>query len=244
MYLIKILIKKFLRKIGWKLVKIRKPDAPNPYGKMDLEVLKALNESKGILHLGAHRGAEAEVYNWFGKPVLWFEANPEIYEELKDNLLNYSNQKCFNSLLSDEDDKLISFNISNYDSAASSIFEFSDEIKKSKIWNNRNHKMIKKIKLKSKTLDRILNENLIDSSNFNHWVLDLQGAELLALKGARKSLLNCKSLYIEVSNKEFYSKSATWLEVKNWLEQLNFYPSKNISKDEEDILFLKKINKN
>ena len=125
-------IKSILSKFGWKLIKIRKPGTLKPYGKIDLKVLKALNESKGILHLGAHRGTEAEVYNWFGKPVLWFEANPEIYEELKDNLMNYSNQKCFNSLLSDEDEKLVPFNISNYDSAASSIFDFSEEIKNSK----------------------------------------------------------------------------------------------------------------
>ena len=236
----KKIIKSILLKFGWKLIKIRKPDTTNPYGKIDLEVLRALNESTGILHLGAHRGTEAEVYNWFGKPVIWFEANPEIYEELKDNLMNYSNQKCFNSLLSDKDDKLVPFNISNYDSAASSIFDFSEEVKNSKTWNNRNHKMIKKIQLKSKTLDKIINENSIDPSNYDHWVLDLQGAELLVLKGAKKSLLSCKSLYVEVSKKKFYSNAATWLEVRAWLEKLNFFPSKNISKDEEDILFLKK----
>ena len=30
--------------------------------------------------------------------------------------------------------------------------------------------MIKKIQLKSKTLDKIINENSIDPSNYDHWV--------------------------------------------------------------------------
>ena len=56
-----------LLKLGWKLIKLRKVPEPNPYGKLDLEILKAINDSKGIIHLGAHRGTEAEIYNWFGK---------------------------------------------------------------------------------------------------------------------------------------------------------------------------------
>lgn len=240
MNLIKIFIKKLLKNLGWKLIKIRKPDIPNPYGKIDLKVLKALSECRGVLHLGAHRGSEAEVYNWLGKPVIWFEANPKIYDELDDNLLFYKNQTCFNTLLSNEDNKLLDFYISNYDSAASSIFEFSEEIKKSEIWKDKNHKMIKKIKLKTKTLDTIFNENSINSSDYDHWVLDLQGSELLVLKGAKKSILSCKSLYIEVSNKEFYKNGVTWPEIKKWLSDHNFFPTKEITQDEEDILFIRK----
>ena len=67
----KSIIKKLLRILGWKLIKIRKPPEPNPYGKLDIDVLRSMNNSKGILHLGAHRGLEAEVYNWFGKKVIW-----------------------------------------------------------------------------------------------------------------------------------------------------------------------------
>ena len=63
----KLIIKKILRKLGWKLIKIRKPPEPNPYGRLDDDVLKSINNSTGIVHLGAHRGLEAEVYNWFGK---------------------------------------------------------------------------------------------------------------------------------------------------------------------------------
>jgi len=43
--------------------------------------------------------------------------------------------------------------------------------------------MIKKIFLKMVTLDNLLFKLNINSSNYNHWILDAQGAELLILKG-------------------------------------------------------------
>jgi len=29
-----------------------------------------------MLQIGAHRGSEASVYEWFNKEVIWVEANP------------------------------------------------------------------------------------------------------------------------------------------------------------------------
>ena len=199
----KSFIKNILKIFGWKLVKIRKPPEPNPYGKLDYDVLKSMNDCKGILHLGAHRGTEAEVYNWFGKNVVWVEALPSIYNELKDNLFFYKNQIPLQALLSDKDDELLDFYISNNDAACSSMSNFTDEINKSNVYMGRNFKMLKKIKIKSSTLDSLLLKNNIISSNYDHWVMDLQGAELKALKGASESIKYCKSLQIEVSKKKF-----------------------------------------
>ncbi len=236
---LKKIVKSFFYKFGWKLIKLRKIPEPNPYGKIDINLLQAINESSGIMHLGAHRGTEAEIYNWFGKNVVWVEASPEIFEDLEENLFFYKNQKIFKALLSDKDNEIIKFNISNYDGACSSIFEFTEEIKKSIQWRNRNHKMIKCINLKSITLDTLLKNQNITSKNYNHWVLDLQGAELLVLKGGEKSLKNCSSLLIEVSTKQFYNNSNLWLEVKEWLNKRGFKNLKEPEMDEEDILFIR-----
>tara|TARA_B100000424_G_scaffold226937_1_gene187565 strand:- start:368 stop:1096 length:729 start_codon:yes stop_codon:yes gene_type:complete len=234
-------IKSFLSKFGWKLIKIRRIPEPNPFGKIDINLLKTINESTGIIHLGAHRGTEAEIYNWFGKNVIWIEASPEIFESLKENLFFYKNQKPIQALLNDKDGELINFNISNYDGACSSIFNFTDEIRNSEQWKNRDHKMIKSINLKSITLDTLLkNENIL-TKDYNHWVLDLQGAELLVLKGSEKSLKNCKSLLIEVSTKQFYSNGDMWLDIKKWLNQRGFKNYKEPEMDEEDILFTRSI---
>ena len=238
----KSIIKKILQKLGWKLIKLRKPPEPTPYGKLDEDILKSINNSTGIVHLGAHRGLEAEVYNWFGKKVIWVEALPKLYSELSDNLYFYKNQKAFQALLTDKDDIDTNFFVSNYDSACSSIFEFTENIKSSEIWSVRNHQMIDTLNLKSKKLDTLFDKENIDPKQYNHWILDLQGAELLALKGAEKSLESCKSIYIEVSKKKFYTEGVLWDELKEWLISKNFYPTRNPIVDEEDILFIKNNN--
>ena len=71
--------------------------------------------------------------------------------------------------------------------------------------------------------------------------MDLQGAELLTLKGGENSLKNCNSIFIEVSLKNFYTNGVNWNELKEWLISRNFYPTRIPEKDEEDILFVKKI---
>ena len=236
---LKILIKRIINLYGWELIKKRKPPSPNPYGKINYDVLKALNDCNGILHLGAHRGTEAEVYNWFGKNVAWVEANPEIYQELKLHLQFYKNQIPLLALLSDNDGEVLNFHISNNDGACSSMFEFSDEINKSEIWKNRNFEMVKTLKIKSISLDSLFKKNSLDPKDYNHWIMDLQGSELKCLKGAEKSLNYCKSIYIEVSKKQFYKNAVIWDELNHWLNSKNFYSKETPYKDEEDILFLR-----
>ena len=233
-------INKILSLYGWKLIKFRKIPEPNPYGKLDIEVLKAMNNSTGIIHLGAHRGTEAEVYNWFGKNVIWIEALSENFSKLEDNLYFYKNQIAFQALLSDKDGDIKKFYISNNDAACSSMFDFTQEIKKSNQWKNREHKMINSIDLKTITLDTLFKNNSIVSKNYNHWIIDLQGSEYLTLKGSENSLKDCKSLLIEVSKKEFYNGGVVWSDIKNYLEKKKFFPTREPEKDEDDILFLKR----
>ena len=241
MKILKKIIKKTINIFGWELIKKRKPPEPNPYGKIDDEILKAINRSQGILHLGAHRGTEAEVYNWFGKNVIWVEAMPEIFSHLKNNLMFYKNQIPLLALLSDKDDEKLDFYISNHDGACSSMYNFTDEIKKSSMWSsNRDYKMTKKIKLKSITLDTLLEENKINPKNYDHWIMGLQGSELKALMGSSKSLQFCKSIYVEVSTKKFYENAVLWPEINSWLLSKGFISTKIPQKDEEDILFIRK----
>ena len=44
------------------------------------------------MHIGAHRGSERFVYDWLGKEVIWIEANPIIFSELKKNLIEFKYQ--------------------------------------------------------------------------------------------------------------------------------------------------------
>ena len=121
--IIKKIINFFISKTDWRIKKIyRNKSYTNT--KPRIELLTAMSKAKGIIHMGAHRGTEAAIYNWLNKKTIWFEANPKIINDLRDNVLQFTNQKVIHSVLSDKDDEIIDFNISSNDGASSSLFLF------------------------------------------------------------------------------------------------------------------------
>ena len=237
----KKIIKNLIEEKGWKLKKIVFPKG-YVNEKPDLDLISAIFHSNGIFHIGAHRGGEAPIYDWFQKKTIWLEANPKIFNELKLNVMEFYDQKAFNCLITDNDYDTKKFNLSSNDGASSSIFNFGDlSIGKKSLWKNKNLKMIDTIELKSITIDTFVKNNNIDIKNYNHWVIDIQGAELLALKGAKESLKKCNSILIEVSEGNIYEGGAQWKEVKEYLKNNNFINLTEIDKAHSSVLFKKII---
>ena len=241
MKILKNLIKNFLYFFGWKLIKVNHVNPKSFVNqKPKIENLKCLLNSNGILHLGAHRGQEAPIYNWLNKQVLWIEANPEIFKDLDNYVKLFYKQKALNFLLGDKKKENLDFFLSNKDTSCSSIFDLSKDVKQGKLWSEHNVKMVKKIKLNMTTLDDILKNNEIDIKNYNHWEIDLQGAELQFLKGAKNALKSCKSINIEISKKNFYEQGSTiWPELLEFLRNEGFKNKEIPTKDHCDILFEK-----
>jgi FkbM family methyltransferase len=201
-----------------------------------------LRQSKGILHLGAHVGQEAEYYSGLSKPVIWIEAMPNIYGRLTENIKKYSNQLALNALLTDKDNVIHAFNISNYlDGVSSSIFKFGKYSEGEKtLWPKHNLHMVDSVNLSSTRLDTLMETNNIEISQYNFWIVDLQGAELLALKGAEKSLKSCDKLYVEVSLDEVYKGGVLYPELLNYLNSQGFIPTFEPRKIHDDVLFVRK----
>jgi len=241
--MIKKIIKKILNYFNLKVVKINihKP-LKHPFPVPTKEEIQLIQTSKGILHIGAHRGTEAAVYDWFNKAVLWVEADPNIFEELRINIKKHYNQKAICALLGDKTETKIPFYVSNNDGACSSIFKFSDGVINRKLWTDRNFFTKKIIYLKMITLDAIVKKNKIDIKNYDYWIMDIQGAELLALKGAKECLNFCKSIQIEISKKNYYQNGAKWSEIKNFLESNKFTLIKDPLYDHTEVLFKKSEN--
>lgn len=239
--MIKKFIKKFLNYLGWSLNKIdRTRQNGYAYGNPNLKHIECILNSRGILHLGAHRGKEAEIYNWLNKKVIWVEAIPEIFEELKINVNYHYNQKAVKALLGEKDLKNVNFYISNKDQSCSSIFNLSEDVKKGLLWRKHKVEMVKKIQLDMQKLDTICEKEQINLENYDHWIVDLQGAELQALRGAKKSLKFCNSLSVEISRKNFYEKGSTsWEDLKKFLYNNNFNLIKEPQEDHCDVLFLR-----
>lgn len=238
---IKKIFKYILRFFGWKLIKIKiKCPTTHPHPDPDIKNINCILGASGILHIGGHRGTEAGVYDWFKKKVLWIEAIPEIFVELNDHVSRFYNQRAVCALLGDKNKDNHNFFIANNDSASSSLFDFSEGVKKKKLWSNQNIKMIKKIFLKMVTLDDLLFKLNINSSDYNHWILDAQGAELLILKGAKNSLMNCRSMQIEVSKAKFYEGGVLWKDLLLFLKKHYFFPTSTPKTEHTEILFIKK----
>ena len=231
--IIKKTIKRLINFYGWKLTKIYKNKSYTNQ-KPNLKLLQSLHAAKGILHMGGHRGSEAPIYDWLHKKTLWIEANPKIFIDLKNYISTFINQKAFNELVYNIDGEKLKFKISNNDGASSSIYDFGYESIK------QNLKMIETISLVSKKIDTFFLENKINSKEYDFWIMDLQGAELLALKGAQNSLKNCNFIYVEVSKGEHYKKAAQWNELSEYLKKFDFENLWEPESIHTDVLFKKK----
>jgi FkbM family methyltransferase len=159
-------------------------------------------QPKGVLHVGANVGEEAPVYLELGiKKQVWIEANPVIFEKLKQNISNNPEAEAINACISDDDQsESIVFNVSNNGSQSSSILEFGTH----RTAHPEVH-FVEQLKLVPQRLDFFF-ENAYDgfNSGLDFLNIDLQGAELKALRSLGIHLNHFKWAYLEVNKEELY----------------------------------------
>jgi FkbM family methyltransferase len=191
-----------------------------------------IKNSKGILHVGAHYGQERNFYHAHGLKVIWIEAIPEVYAELKKNISEFNDQIAYLALLGNENLASVDFFISNNSGSSSSVFNISKESKFKSV------SMQNKMQIPMIRLDKLLSS--IDLANYSHWIIDVQGAELLVLQGAGDLILQCKSITIEVSTSETYINGAKYSDLKDYLFSFGFTPLWEPNEgDHTDIPFVK-----
>lgn len=169
----------------------------------------------GAFHIGAHECEELSFYNQMGintNNILWIDAIPSKVTEAT----NRGIPNVYNAVITDTDNADVVFNVSN-NVQSSSILEFGT--------HSQEHPHIvyvDKLYQKSITIDTFFETNNIDASTYDFWNFDIQGAELMALKGATKSIQYAKALYLEVNEKELYKDCALIQDVDSFLSQYNF----------------------
>jgi FkbM family methyltransferase len=169
----------------------------------------------GSFHIGAHDCEEMTFYKQLGlKPedVVWIDAVPSKVNEA----INKGIPNVYNAVITDKDDEDVIFNISN-NVQSSSVLEF-------KLHSQEHPSVVyvDKIEQKSITIDTFFQKNCIDASKYNFWNFDIQGAELMALKGATQSIKYAKALYLEVNERELYKDCGLITEIDIFLAQYNF----------------------
>jgi len=180
---------------------------------IELVNLDLISQSRGVLHIGAHVGLESRAYSEKKKSVIFIEADPNTFLLLEKGIADFNDQKAFNWLLGNEE-KTVDFHIANNGSESSSIFSFS----KKNVINNLT--TTRTVPIPMTTLDSKF--TMSDLENYDHWVIDVQGAELIVLEGAGQLLNLCKTMFIECSMTEFYEGGAMWTQILEFLQRNGF----------------------
>jgi FkbM family methyltransferase len=171
-------------------------------------------QSKGILHIGGSTGQEAEDYHRMRLPVIWIEADPDIFSDLVIHLRNFPEQKAFNFLISDSEREMEFFVTDNY-GLSSSVYPLSALGKT--LWNIKN---VNSKRIFSKRLDHLSDVNF---SDYDFWVVDVQGHELEVLKGGETVLGYANWILVEVSTTEFYETQSLFPEIHAWITSRGFH---------------------
>jgi len=187
---------------------------------INIEEVNRILLSKGInitgcFHVGAHNCEELVYYNKIGikdEDIIWIDAIPsKVDEAIKRGIPN-----VYNAIITDTDDKDVTFNIAS-NIQSSSILELGTHK-----YEYPNIVYFNTIKTQGITIDSFFERNNINPSKYNFWNFDIQGAELLALKGATKSIQYAKAMYLEVNEKELYKKCGLINEIDVFLLKYNF----------------------
>lgn len=174
----------------------------------------------GVLHVGASEGQEADAYYTNGiRRTLWIEALPDVFMTLKRNIEKYPHAFAICSCVSDVDNEMVSFRVANNGGQSSSMFEFDTHA-----IQHPTVKFTKVIELLTQRLDTILPAFQVpDLSLYSFLNMDLQGAELKALKGMGNMLHDINYAYIEVNEQHLYKDCPLVGEIDEYLAKYGLY---------------------
>ena len=165
---------------------------------------------KGVLHVGAHECEELPFYQRLGiakKNIVWIDAIQAKVQQAKDkDILN-----VFQAVVTDKDDATVTFKVTN-NVQSSSILDFGTHTK-----HYPSIHFVSQSEEKTVTLDTFFQRQFLDPSRYDFWNCDIQGAELLALKGGLNSLKHAKALYLGTATEELYKGSAKLEELDAFL---------------------------
>ena len=164
---------------------------------------------RGVFHVGAHECEEREAYNSKGisdSNIVWVDGNADLVIKMKEKGVPH-----IHYALIDEVEHDVVFNITN-NGQSSSILELGTHA------TMYPHIVVSERRVqRTITIEKLKEKESIDFTNLNFWNFDIQGAELLALKGAGDLLKYADALYLEVNTEEVYKKCARLNEMDDFL---------------------------
>lgn len=184
-----------------------------------------------------------EFYNTYPNAKIYaFECNPNTLNICKKNIENYKDRiTLIEGAVCDYDGDITFYPINQKETltswadgnpGASSLFKSTGKYPIEKYVQYE-------IKIKCHRLDTIMKLHNIPKVDII-WI-DLQGAELLALKGLGNYIKDVKYMHAEVSHAEMYSGQVMFKEFHNFMTNNNFTLKNNLSMNvwQEDAIYIK-----
>lgn len=167
----------------------------------------------GILHIGAHDCEERDAYDSIGitsDKVVWLEALPEKVAA------QHGKRRIFQLVASDVDDQPVTFNVAN-NYQSSSILALGTHIQ-----HHPHIHYTQQLALTTTRMDTFLARQGLNIADYNFLNLDIQGTELLALKGFGDLLKQVNYIYTEVNIEPVYVNCALLPELDTYLGTFGF----------------------
>ena len=171
----------------------------------------------GIIHIGAHRCEERDIYRDAGcddSRVIWIEGNYELFNDVRTTLPTVH---IYNALIADQE-KTVDFIVTNNDGMSSSLLELKDHL----IHHPQCLEQKRLMNQKTTTLEQFITDHSIDMLQYDFLAMDIQGCEYLALKGMTSLLKYFKGIYLEVNTAEIYKECGQLPEVTALLKDHGF----------------------
>jgi FkbM family methyltransferase len=166
---------------------------------------------KNILHVGAHEAEEFEEYigNGWG-PVTWVEVQPEKVKFLREKLKN-TDHSVIQAAVWNESGVTQNLKIMSNSQSSSLLPLGTHQIRYPSIV------IEKEFSVKTITLDE-----LVKGQRFEYISLDIQGAELNALKGFSNGIKSVLWVYCEVNKEHLYEGCCLIQDIDEYLSKFNF----------------------
>ena len=182
--------------------------------------LNQTNKIENILHIGACLGEERYFYRTLNpKKVYWFEPNPKLLSQLKENLSAESFENFIYPYAVSNKKGEATFNIiENTNKTNPGCSSLQDLKIHSELYQD-----IKKVDtciVQTINLDEFLQENNLDTK-FDMVSLDTQGHDYEILKSSRL-IFDAKAIVIETAKVELYEGQKIDTEIDNLLQENGF----------------------
>ncbi len=164
-----------------------------------------------LVHVGAHNAEELEQYTEAGwNQVTWIEAQPSKIQGLKEKIPPH--QKLIEAAVWHEDGISLKLNIMT-NTESTSLLNLGTHATE-----HPTVTLVETVEIKTKTLRHVL----LNDETPDLIALDIQGAELNAIRGFGDRIADVKWLYCEVNREELYEGCSLVFELDSYLRQYGF----------------------